>query len=265
MNHIKKFTFCDCRSLVNISLEHVVRINEGAFADCVNLTEVQLGRLQSIGPYAFTKTGLTRVSLGGGLVDIGEQAFCGCIALTQVDLSVSLRSIQEFAFSECGLLELEAPPGAALDIIEQSAFEACEALATVDLRNAVLLERMTDSVFMDCRALTTLHLPPNLRRIDHAAFNQSGLVSVELPASLKRLGHRAFANCTDLKRADLSKCTRLRLARAGVGKGVFVGCDQLSEVVLPRGMGSTEHLHALGLNGFTLSHRGESDLVFQRK
>jgi len=273
--HIGKFAFRGCRSLKVVSCEGIAQLDEGAFAGC---------------------RALAKIKLGDGLCVIGVNAFEGCAALTQIELPPSLTFIGDSAFQECGLVELTAPLGAELHKIEVAAFQGCSDLATVDLRNAVKVERMEWAVFRDCTALATLHLQPQLIRIhrhafqnctqlsecvlpihlthmEKSAFEHSGLRSVELPAQLEMLGHRAFARCNQLERADLGKCTALTLTeltkyiRSLVDEGafpdecVFEECAQLSEVVLPVTLGTDLHLGALGLGAFYHSGHGN---VFHR-
>lgn len=77
---------CIDRKLKEVVLpESVIRIEDYAFAGCINLE---------------------RISLSRNTREIGEKAFSGCIALENVFMTQSLKSIGDYAFVACDKLNL---------------------------------------------------------------------------------------------------------------------------------------------------------------
>lgn len=84
----------------------VTAVNARAFYNCVGLTEVSLGaNLTDIGNNAFQGcTSLTSVVVPDYVITIGSQAFSGCSALATVKLGSGLASIDSGAFENCPVL-----------------------------------------------------------------------------------------------------------------------------------------------------------------
>lgn len=87
--------------------EGVVKIAEGAFANCSGLTGVIIpGSVRDIGEYAFWGcTGLTSVTIPEGVTWIDEDAFAGCTGLTNAAVPKSVAYIGPGAFRDTGLAE----------------------------------------------------------------------------------------------------------------------------------------------------------------
>ena len=80
--------------------EGITAIQDGAFADCANLTSVTLSKsLQYIGNEAFRDCGsLCWVTLPQQLIGIGEKAFAGCTKLTSIVVPGTVGRIGDRAF-----------------------------------------------------------------------------------------------------------------------------------------------------------------------
>lgn len=79
----------------------VVRIDDGAFEDCYELTNVVIGdTVESIGEKAFLGcTGLKSVTIGSGMTDVGTKAFYYCNALQTVNCRATVPPVM--ASSNC--------------------------------------------------------------------------------------------------------------------------------------------------------------------
>ncbi|MDR2635044.1 MAG: leucine-rich repeat protein, partial [Clostridiales bacterium] len=77
-------------------------IGEGAFRDCVNLTQLDIpAGVTSIGSYAFYGlTGLTSLTIPDGVVDIGNYAFFGLTKLTSLTVPKGVKSVGNYAFAD---------------------------------------------------------------------------------------------------------------------------------------------------------------------
>jgi len=94
----------------------------------------------------------------------------------------------------------------------------------------VRLTWLEGRLFFGCHQLSSCVFPNHLDTVSDMVFMRSGLRFVELPASLHTLSPLAFAGCEHLRGADFGKCAQLRMKYGG---RVFLGCHQLSELVLP--------------------------------
>jgi len=100
--------------------EGVIRIADGAFADCGELT---------------------RVAIPVGVTSIGEEAFARCRWLEDVVLPFGVTTIEEYAFFCCSGLKAVTIPGS-VAIIGRHAFRDCDGL-TVKMENGVTSIRPT--------------------------------------------------------------------------------------------------------------------------
>lgn len=109
---------------------------------------------------------LSSVSLGNGLITVGDNAFENC-ALTDVIIPDSVTSIGK------------------------SAFEACMWLTTVTLGDGVVA--IGDNAFDSCMALNSVVIGDSVANIGDFAFYNTGLTSIIIPASTLSIGDYAFA------------------------------------------------------------------------
>ena len=165
---------------------------------------------------------LTKVELGEGPKELGDQAFIGCKSLKSVDMPSTLSTIGTRTFMFCeSLTEIKFPSG--LSSIGPLAFWGCKNLSsvTVDESNAsyssdadgVLFNKdkttliryppartgdsyvIPDSVtaieadaFGNSSHLKTLTLPDGLVSVGDGAFFQTGLTELTLPKNVESVG-----------------------------------------------------------------------------
>ncbi|MBR2970504.1 MAG: leucine-rich repeat protein [Clostridia bacterium] len=87
--------------------ESLLKIDESAFANCTNITELNIGNNVSyIGASAFHNCEeLSDINLGNSLLEIADNAFFDCVSLVEVDLPNSVTTIGSNVFQGCTLLE----------------------------------------------------------------------------------------------------------------------------------------------------------------
>ena len=133
----------------------------------------------------------------------------------------SLRKIGVRAFSGCkAITHVEFPDN--VDTIQANAFQACSSLTSVDFNNVICI---SDYAFSPC-PIKNLDLNSGLDSIGRGAFQ--GNLAVEalvLLGSLKATGALAFADCKNLKTADLKNLTYLN-------KRVLTACFNLENITL---------------------------------
>lgn len=176
--------------------------------------------LEEIGPYAFAHTSISRFDMPVSLQSIGERAFFDCGALELVCLHEGLRAIRAHAFSSTsikGLVipasieELEYPLAAGCDLTFSGEEASCRIAAgsehlMIDSRGGLYRkgdEGLTLVFAMDER-VGQFDVAPGTVEVAPRAFEKhTGIVCVSFPESLKRIGEGAFRGCRKLEEARL--------------------------------------------------------------
>ena len=155
--------------------------------------EVKATQYYYYGEYLYTWDKLedvvTTLVVAEGITSLGDEAFLGFEALSQVTLPESLVSMGEYVFSLCPSLEEIQLPGG-LKEIPDYAFSG-SGLMSIELPEG--LERIGYAAFANCIALRTVILPSSLKRIEAMAFAWGDIPRMELPAALEFIGNEAFA------------------------------------------------------------------------
>lgn len=132
-------------------------------------------------------------------------------------------SIGEKAFYYNSKLETVSFSGGNVRKIEQSAFEGCKSLRSIDFPEG--LEEISKSAFEGCDSLENFELPNGLKVIGVNAFWYCDkLTEVEIPATVTDLGANSFAFCDSLEKLTY-----------GEGTKIIYGCaaQSVRVVVLP--------------------------------
>lgn len=142
---------------------------------------------------------LQSVEYPGGLSNICDNAFAGCVRLQKISLSET-DSIGQSAFQGCSTL---ADVGSMehVEYLAESAFENCKRLRG---GNGILSLAQVDSIpnyaFKGCISLGNILLSDKLYHVGQNAFSGcKTLKSISLPASLTMIDDEAFANCDMLQ------------------------------------------------------------------
>lgn len=143
---------------------------------------------------------LTNIVLPASVTEVGRSAFNGCATLSGINLPPMVSSIGSQAFYGCSMLAGMTFP-AGLSSIGSQAFQGCSSLTGI-----VLPSRLTSvgaSAFFGCSALTSVVIPSSLTSIPSNLFYDCGsLAEVTIPASVTSIADLAFANCPSLVRAN---------------------------------------------------------------
>lgn len=201
--------FYGCRQLQGITIPQNVKIIEpSAFKDCVKLEYVLFEENASIqeigGGYnsdvaygAFTNcSSLKEIIIPASVKTIGISAFQNCRSLQTVLFEPNSRlstitggiymnagswPVGYGAFRDCKSLDNITIP-ASVETIEQGAFFGCSSLASLSFEENSILKTIGGSyysfngktlyngAFAYCSALTSVHLPQNITRIQNSAF-----------------------------------------------------------------------------------------------
>ncbi len=237
---IGDYAFADCETLASVTLpESGVTIGVRAFNACPSLTSVEnLENVEEIGDYAFSRTGLTDVTIAANAT-LGEGAF----------FNSPLQTLTLGANVVAGM----------------GAFQRCTDLTTVNMPEEGGVS-FGESCFSYDVSLTTIDLSKTDGIIAAEAFFTTGLVSVDL-GGVTEIGNAAFADCdflTNVNNTDsLVSIGALAFAAysetaagpqfttfhfpetlVSIGNYAFNSCARLGSVTLP------ESLESLGMGAF---------------
>ncbi len=229
--------FANCKELTSIQLpETITTIGWRAFSYCTSLTEITiLSSITEINPSTFENcSSLTRITLPESITTIGESAFRYCESLTSVELPSSLTTIGTNAFRESGLKSIDFPES--LTRIEMNAFQGCKDLASVNFSEGLTF--IGEGAFADCTSLVSVDLPASVTTLTHWAFDGcTSLTSVILPKNLTTL-ESCFESCTSLTTVVFPEVLE------EIGNNLFRDCSTLTTVTLPKS------LKSIGENAF---------------
>lgn len=170
----------------NLTLPNVETIGAFAFKNCATAESTELvfvlgSSLKTIGQGAFQESGVVD-AFGldeSSLAEVPDDAFSGCVKLSEVTLPESCTTIGNSAFAGCRNLQIDIP-------------KKCVEIG--------------DSAFMGCEKLSeTLNIPESCTIIGSSAFQGcKGLEQVNILAEdLTGIGKQAFYDCTKLEKVEI--------------------------------------------------------------
>lgn len=185
----RAFGYIYCPSVTSVNIPATVtRIGDYAFGVCGHMTNVNFppaGDLTSIGQEAFSPCPLTTLSLPQALQTIGNSAFSGCEALTQVAFGTNLVRIGDRAFEASNLISVDLPRS--LTNIGVGAFGLSSQL----------------------RALNIDPLNPAYTSRDGVLFNKSGTALTAYPMGKPELSYTVPVGVTSIQPEAFSGCMNL--------------------------------------------------------
>jgi len=216
--------------------EGIYRIENRAFENCVNLTNIEIpNTVTGIGGSVFYGcSNLLYVEIPEGIETIGVSIFMGCQQLREVSLPNTLKTIGRESFYNCtSLMSINIPKN--VTSIGDSAFRDCGLLKNVVFAEDSCLESIGYEAFVNCNALTNIVLPQGVTIIDDFAFHGCGLLKNIIFAEdscLKSIGYAAFADCCALTNIALPQGV------TNISDYAFSGCSSIEEISIPEGVTS---------------------------
>lgn len=207
--------FSGCTALTTADLPSVVQVGANAFAGCTALEEWTAGEnLATIGSRALAQTALRTLNLGskvtavpeglcydcnllervdleGRVTEIGAWAFEGCEALQTVTGTEYLKTVGDYAFSDCRQVEFNFP--AQLEAAGENAFYFCRQLKIGALPRTI--QSMGKRAFAYCPGLTEVRLPAGIAVVPEDAFRATNAKTIVLPEGVERIEAGAFESC----------------------------------------------------------------------
>lgn len=238
----------NCENLESVTINGDRAIPNGLFLGCKNLKNVIIGEdITAVGDSAFFKTAVEKIILPSTVIVVRSDAFRECKQLREVILNDGLKTIAESAFKQTenlseisipdsvkhigsgcfacsGIKSVKLPENSAFTSILWETFFGCKNLKTVKLPDSINV--IDDYAFSECTSLRSINLD-KVQVIGSSAFAETVLEHITLSA--KKIGSEAFAQCENLKKADLSGIGTKKL-----DSRLFFECMNLSKISLPK-------------------------------
>lgn len=130
------YDFADEISMIYVP-EGVTTVGSWAFGGTSQLSRVVLpSTLESIGGEAFSKSGLTGITIPNSVTEIGDYAFSNCEQLKEISIPNSVTKISNGMFYGCSQLQTVDIPNSVTGI-DEHAFEDCSALKELTIPASV--------------------------------------------------------------------------------------------------------------------------------
>ncbi len=188
-------------AIEEIEIPDTVKVlGAGTFKNCHKLKHVKLPRdLKEIPKECFSCCDLYELEIPNGVERIGEEAFYAfgyrydyLSNLKKITIPDSVKEIEQFAFFGCKLEEIIFSPQSQLEVIDNSAFGECKSLTKITFPPNL---KELKAVFSNCTSLTEVTLPSSLEILDGVIFRDTLISEVVIPHSLKKMGLRPFPEC----------------------------------------------------------------------
>ena len=231
--------FLGCNGLTNVTIgTNVTSIASDAFSGCSSLTAIWVDTHNSV--YSDEDGVLLNQSqtilltypsgrAGGytipnSVTNIADEAFAGCINLTNITIPNSVTSIGDNAFDTCSSLTSVTSPDSVTSIGFWG-FGYCINLTSVTLPNSVT--NLGAYAFGYCFSLTTAAIPNGVTSMDGTFQECHSLTNVTIPNSVTSIGSGAFEECYRLTSVTLPN------SLTNIGEFVFRSCANLTSIIIP--------------------------------
>lgn len=153
---IGKALFYYCNNLESITFsDNATGVPSNIFTECKNLTSFKIpDSIVYIHSAAFSRCGLTSITIPYGVRYIDRCAFDGCADLISLAISDTVTYIGSCAFANCKSLTTVVIPDS-VKIIDDEAFSSCWSLTSITIGKNV--EMIGEHVFSWCGSLSTIN------------------------------------------------------------------------------------------------------------
>lgn len=179
--------------------------------------------VKTIRSYAFTNSGVEKVTMTDSVTQIDELAFYQARNLVSVTLSDNLTEIPDSCFLSSTLASVAIPNG--ITSIGSDAFKVCNSLTEVILPNSLL--SVGNGAFAGCAKLKNIDLPNSVKEIGKSAFSASAITSITIPEGVSKIEEGAFSQCNSLTDVTISEGVK------EIGDSAFYYCYNITNVELP--------------------------------
>ena len=168
-----------------------------------------------------------RIIFDGPVTSIGRNAFYQNKTLKTIDLPETVSTIGDNAFNNCVQLNAISIPKSVASI-GMAAFKQCHSLSEVDLPgNITVIEKET---FYECWKLSNAKIPKKVKSIGEDAFYYTMIKTLDLPQGLQTIGKGAFVACINITDIIIPGTV------ISIGQSAFQGCKSLVSVEIQEGV-----------------------------
>ena len=237
-------------SLSNYSFSMIDEIHISENIETINAQAFM--NTQSIKKYSVDENNKYFTSVGDCLFSKDQKTLISAPRNTNSDFKIpeSTETIAKYAFYK-NLNIINPVFNENLKVIEENAFEGCNSLRSVHLKNNVTT--IKESAFKTCSVLDDVILSTSLTELNSYVFRDCGyLREIEIPGSVKKIHPWAFFNDLRLKNVTFNEGIEELLSSSfsytGVknvilpstirtlGSNCFTGCDYLENITLNEGL-----------------------------
>lgn len=151
--------------------------------------------ITSIGNECFLGNKLKEINLSNSLIKLGESCFEFQL-INKIKIPNSINKIPKYCFMYCNNLEYIELSN---NLIEIDDYAFCNTnIKNLDLNKYEKLIKLNYGCFMNCYKLETFKFPPNLLYLGDYSFNNCNLININLPYSLLKFNKNCFKNCLNI-------------------------------------------------------------------
>lgn len=171
---------------------------------------------------------------GHTVISIGEKAFYYCKSLENINIPISVISIENLAFAGCELTSVKIPEG--VISIGYSAFSDCNRLTKIEVskenknyssEEGVLFNKeKTELIKYPVKnSKTDYIIPDSVLTIGYSAFSGcENLTNISIPNSVSTIRSQAFRKCVNLMKIEIPESV------INIDLYVFNECTNLTEI-----------------------------------
>lgn len=164
---------------------------------------------------------LSDIQIPLSVTTIENNAFEKCTSLKTIDLHDGIQNIWGCCFQNSGLTEIAIPKG--VKVIGSSAFFACEQLKTVVLHDGIT--QIGTSAFEWCKSLEEITIPDGVTVIEDSVFSGCDkLQKVDLGKGITTIEMYAFGHCSSLEELVFPESLEV------IYNSAFIRCYKLNKL-----------------------------------
>ncbi|MDE7252434.1 MAG: leucine-rich repeat protein [Acetatifactor sp.] len=246
--------FSECTNLKSVKMSEGVIAIDGAFFNCVNLSDIVLPEsLEHIGSYTFYGCkSIGTLTIPKNVSYIGGSAFTS--TGIKLDITIGANNYELVKSLKDVITNYNVTILDDVTSIEADSFKSCNCLRSVSIPNSVT--SIGNDAFHGCSGMKEISIPESVTEIGENAFMYCDILSkVTIPQNVVSIGGYAFANCRDLEEVNIlgkidkiekgmfSKDKNLTVIHmpdtvTSIEEDAFSYCSSLSDIVIPNAVTS---------------------------
>ena len=244
LRNIDDYAFANCLNLYEIELpNNLTSIGNFSFSNTGIHTITIPDNVEELGCGAFSDCyNLQEINIGKGLKNLGYDTFCNCTNLRHVDIPSNVDYIGYRSFADCTNLESISFDGHTQ--IDPGAFVNCPSLTTIEISGGVFTawetpygDSYTTELFQNIPSLRNVVIKEGVNIIDSNAFrNCHQLDTIHIPNSVMIIGKNAFAGTeSEYMHANIVLDNVENSCLKYIGDNAFYACRGIDEAIIPDG------------------------------